>query len=138
MANFMFVLRPYKETRRVVCPACAKRGEVVNSCNVCNGAGVKKEKIPAYYVQDRPIEIVKVDRDAKTGILRYWEGACDYFYETVDSSLNKYVPDVPHGIHFCHDTKASAQCECERVNAFLKEEFSKSNLNKCGYTAFHF
>lgn len=138
MANYMFVLCPGKETRKVVCPACASRGEVISSCKVCSGNGVKRETIPAYYVQDRPIEIVKIDRDPKTGILRYWTGACDYFYETVDTSLNKYVPDVPHGIHLCHDNKVSAQRECERINTFLKEEFSKGSLNKCGCVAFHF
>lgn len=122
MANYMFILRPGKETYKVVCPACAKRGEVVNSCRVCSGAGVKKVTMPAYYIQDRPVEIVKVDRDPKTGILRYWEGANDYFFETTTSELNKYVPDIPYGIHFCHDNKLSAQCECERVNAFLKEK----------------
>ena len=138
MANYMFVLRPGKDTRKVVCPACANRGEVISSCRVCGGNGTKKESIPAYYVQDRPIEIVKVDRDPKTGILRYWEGACDYFYETLDPSLNKYVPKVPYGVHICHDSKASAQQECDRINSFLKEEFSKGNLNKCSYVAFHF
>lgn len=138
MANYMFVIRPGKETRKVVCPACANRGEVLSSCRVCNGNGIKRETIPAYYVQDRPIEIVKVDRDPKTGILRYWEGTYDYFYETVDSSLNKYMPDVPYGIHLCHDTKASAQRECERINAVLKTELSKGNLNNYGYAAFNF
>lgn len=130
MANYMFVLRPCKETRKVVCPTCASRGEVLNSCRVCGGSGIKKETIPAYCVQDKPIEIVKVDRDPKTGILRYWEGACDYFYETVDSSLNKYVPDVPYGIHLCHDTKASAQHECERINTILKEIATTKNKIK--------
>lgn len=138
MANYMFVLRPGKETRRVVCPTCATRGEVLSSCKVCGGAGVKRETVPAYYVQDRPIEIIKIDRDPKTGILRYWEGTCDYFYETLDPSLNKYVPKVPYGIHLCHDTKASAQHECERINAVLKEEFSNGNLNKCGCVVFNF
>jgi hypothetical protein len=111
---------------------------VLNSCKVCGGNGTKKETIPAYYVQDRPIEIIKVDRDPKTGILRYWEGSTDYFYETTTSELNKYVPDVPYGVHLCHDTKLSAQCECERVNTFLKEMVTKSNFEACGSLIFSF
>ena len=140
MANYMFILRPGKDTRKVVCPACAKRGEVLSSCKVCGGHGTKTETIPAYYVKDRPIEIVKVDRDQDTGILRYWESACDYFYETITPDLNKYVPSVPYGIHLCHDDKLSAQCECDRINAFLREtEIIKNKIkDTCAHSIINF
>lgn len=139
MANYMFVLRPGKTTRKVVCPACAKRGEIVDSCKICRGSGIKRETVTAYTVQDRPTEIVRIDRDPDTGILRYWQGACDYFYETVDSSLNRYVPDVPYGIHLCHDTKQSAIIECERVNKFLLEKTLKNKIEEtCACTVFNF
>lgn len=130
MANYMFVLRPINKKHKVVCPTCSKRGEVLETCPVCHGTAIKSMNILQYYVQDKPIQIMQIDRDPKTGVLRYWEGANDYFYETVDSSLNRYVPDVPYGIHLCHDTKLSAQCECERINAFLKEKAIKDKIKE--------
>ena len=74
MANFMYVLRPTEKRYRVVCPACAKRGMIEDSCSTCHGTGTKSQKMMQYYVQDKPIEIVKIDRDPKTGVLRYWIG----------------------------------------------------------------
>jgi hypothetical protein len=29
------------------------------------------------------------------------------------------MPDVPHGLHLCHDERKWADAECERVNAYL-------------------
>lgn len=121
MANYMYILRPTNKVFKTVCPECAKRGEVLDSCRTCRGSAVKKNYITQYYVQDRPIEIVKVDRDPKTGILRYWEDSSNFFYETTYNSIQCKVPDVPHGIHFCHENKLSASIECERVNAYLKK-----------------
>jgi hypothetical protein len=123
MANYMFVLRPTEKKYKVVCPICAKRGIVEDSCFTCHGTGIKRKSVFQYYVQDRPIEIIRIDRDPKTGILRYWENLCEFFYETVDPKLNKYVPEVPYGIHLCHDDRKSAQVECERINKFLMEDF---------------
>ena len=119
MANYMFVLRPTEKVIKTVCPECSKRGEVVNSCQTCHGSAIKKYNFTQYYVQDKPIQITNIDRDPKTGVLRYWEGACDFFYETVYPELNRYVPEVPHGIHLCHDTMLSAKQECERINKYL-------------------
>ena len=119
MANYMFVLRPTEKAYKSVCPACAERGEVINACPVCKGSAVKNYRYAQYYVQDRPIQIVKVDRDPKTGILRYWENASEYFNETTTPDLNRYVPEVPYGVHFCHDDKKSAEAECERINKYL-------------------
>jgi hypothetical protein len=139
MANYMFVLRPTDKKHKVVCPACAKRGEVLKSCNVCHGSAIKSISIPQYYMQERPVEITHIDRDPKNGVLRYWEGACDFFYETLYPELNRYVPEVPHGIHLCHDTMRSARVECERINQFLQEKAIKDKIkDTCAHTAFNF
>jgi hypothetical protein len=126
MANYMFILRPTEKIRKTVCPQCAERGEVISSCTTCHGAGVRKQQIPQYYVQDKPICISKIDRDPKTGILRYWDSRCEFFYETVYPELNEYVPKVPHGVHLCHDSMKSAQAECERINTYLNRMHGKS------------
>jgi RecJ-like exonuclease len=139
MANYMFVLRPTDKKHKVVCPACASRGEVLDTCPVCHGTAIKKVCIPQYYVQDKPILISKTDRDPDTGILRYWESLCEYFYEVVYPELNRYVPDVPHGIHLCHDDKASAMRECERINKYLvNKKLSPSNTESCVAYAMNF
>lgn len=122
MANYMFVLRPTEKKFTTVCPACAKRGEVVDNCKTCYGKGVIKKSIFQYYVKDRPIEINYVDRNPKNGILRYWEDASNFFYETTTPELNKNVPEVPYGVHLCHDTWKSAEAECERINKYLNEK----------------
>lgn len=122
MANYMFVLRPTEKKVTTVCSACAKRGEVVDSCRTCHGKGTTRKSIFQYYVQARPIEIARVDRDPKNGILRYWEDASNFFYETVTSDLNKNVPDVPYGVHLCHDNWKSARAECDRINKYLNEK----------------
>lgn len=122
MANYMFVLRPTEKKFTTVCPACAKRGEVVDSCRTCYGKGVIKKNIFQYYVKDRPIEITYTDRDPKTGILRYWEDTSNFFYETTTHELNNHVPEVPYGVHLCHDTWKSAESECERINKYLSEK----------------
>lgn len=141
MANYMFVLRPTTKKHKVVCPTCAKRGEVVLSCPTCRGTAIKTISVPQYYVQDRPIEITHIDRDPKTGVLRYWEGASEYFYETVYPSLNRYVEEVPHGIHLCHDNALSAKTECERVNKLLAEKYNfkaPNNIEECALHAMNF
>lgn len=121
MANFMYILRPTEQTRKTICLSCAKRGEVIDSCSCCHGTAINRKRIRQYYVQDRPIEIEKIDRDPKNGILRYWENKSDFFYETIIPELNKYVLEVPYGVHLCHDTRKSAQIECDRVNKYLRE-----------------
>lgn len=126
MANYMFVLRPTEKKFRVVCPVCAKRGLIEDSCPMCHGSGTKGKSIFQYYVQDRPIEIEKIDRDPKTGVLRYWENLSEFLYETVYPELNKYVPKVPHGVHLCHDTRRSAEVECERINTYLTKSVAET------------
>ena len=121
MVTFMFILRPLEKKFKVVCPDCAKRGEVLDNCKCCHGQGVKGKRILQYYVQNSPIEITRVDRDPATGILRYWENLGEFYYETVTPALNRYVPEVPYGIHLCHATRKSADIECERINKILKD-----------------
>ena len=127
MANYMFFIRLTSQKHKKVCHVCAERGEVIDSCKVCHGQGVKVWRIPAYEVKEKPVLIERVDRDPKTGILRYWEDASVFCYDAVDSSLNRYVPDVPYGVHLMHDSYKSAQAECERVNKYLADKAAKSN-----------
>lgn len=135
MANFMYVLRPTEKKFRVVCPACAKRGMILDICPTCHGNGYQCKRVTQYYVQDRPIEIEKVDRDPKKGILRYWENMSEFFYETTTPELNPNVPEVPYGVHLCHDNKKSAQVECDRINSFLNDS---PKYYKEFNTGFHF
>ena len=134
MATYMFVLRPTEKVHKIVCPACYNRGEVVDTCPECHGSGIRKKRIPQYYMQDKPVLITHVDRDPDTGILRYWENASEFFYETVYPSLNKYTPEVPYGIHLCHNIAMSAMIECERINKYLL----KTDKNKKSVSALNF
>lgn len=133
MATFMYVLRPTEKTHKTVCPVCASRGEVLNTCPSCRGTAVKNYRITQYYVQDRPIQIDHIDRDPKTGILRYWESQSDCYYETTTPDINKYVPEVPYGVHFCHDEKKWAEAECERVNKYLADKAAEEKAKAISY-----
>jgi hypothetical protein len=86
----------------------------------------------AYTTNRRPIEIVKVDRDPKTGIIRYWTDMSEFFYETVTPDLNKYVPAVPHGIHLIHKSLTDAFNEADRVNKHLEEAARVRMVSKEG------
>jgi hypothetical protein len=136
MANFMYVLRPVEKVHKSVCPRCAARGEVLDSCSECHGTAIKKTKLYQYYVQDKPIHIDHTDREPKTGILRYWEDSSEFYYETVYPELNKYVPNVPHGIHLCHDTMQSALVECERINNYIFDQ--KIGISQVSINALNF
>lgn len=122
MANFMYVLKPTTKFHKVVCPVCAERGEVLDSCTTCRGSAFKKQCVTQYYVPDKPTRIDHIDRDPKNGVMRYWENTSEYIYETLYPTLNKYVIDIPYGIHLCHDDLKSAYAECDRINNFLKNE----------------
>ena len=135
MANYMFILRPTEKIHKSVCPRCAAVGEVLDSCPTCHGSAIKKYRFTQYYVQDRPIKIEKVDRDPATGILRYWENQSEFYHETTYPELNKFVPEVPHGVHFCHDDISSAKAECARINNYLAD---KALSEKAKALAFNF
>ena len=138
MANFMFVLRPTEKVHKSVCPTCAARGEVVDSCPTCHGTATKKYRTVQYYVQDRPVQIVKIDRDPENGVLRYWENSSDYYLETVYPALNKYVPEVPHGIHLCHEDRKWADMECARINKYLAGKAADEKAKALKFNKFDF
>ncbi len=119
--RLMIKLKPVETKKKRVCPACYAKGEVTDDCHKCHGMGVIKSKTIRYNVVARPIEIVKIDRDPKTGIIRYWENQSEFFYETVTPKLNKYVPEVPFGVHLIHDNFEDAFAEAERINKALDE-----------------
>jgi hypothetical protein len=123
----MIRLKPVETKKKRVCPACYAKGEVIDDCHKCHGAGVINSKTIRYNVVARPIEIVKIDRDTETGIIRYWENQSEFFYETVTPELNKYVPEVPFGVHLLHDSYEEAFAEAARVNKALEELEVKAN-----------
>lgn len=125
--RLMIKLKPVETTKKRVCPACYAKGEVTDDCHKCHGAGIINSKTIRYNVVARPAEIVKVDRDPKTGIIRYWENQSEFFYETVTPELNKYVPEVPFGVHLLHDSYEEAFGEATRVNKALEELEVKAN-----------
>lgn len=117
--GLMIRLKPTETKKKRVCQACYAKGEVTDDCPKCHGNGIISSKTIRYTVVARPIEIVKIDRDPKTGIIRYWENKSEFFYETVTPELNKYVPEVPFGIHLLHDSYEDAFAEAARVNEAL-------------------
>ena len=117
----MVKLKPDETKKTRVSPACYAKGEVTDDCHKCHGAGVINSKTIRYKVEPRPVEIVKIDRDPKTGIIRYWENQSEFFYETTTTKLNKYVPEVPFGIHLIHENFEDAFAEADRVNKALDE-----------------
>lgn len=123
----MVKLTPIETKKKRVCPACYANGEVRPDCHKCHGTGVINSKTLRYNVATRPVEINKIDRDAKTGIIRYWENESEFFYETVTPKLNKYVPEVPFGIHLIHENYDEAFVEANRVNKALEELEVKAN-----------
>ena len=136
--RLMIKLKPVDAKKKRVCSACYTKGEITDSCRKCHGAGVINSKVIRYNVAAHPVEIVKVDRDQETGIIRYWENQSEFFYETTTPKLNKYVPEVPFGIHLLHDSFEEAFAEAARVNEALdKLDAEATNLtdntliNKC-------
>jgi len=119
--RLMIKLKPVETKKKRVCPACYAKGEVTDDCHKCHGAGIINSKTIRYNVVARPVEIVKVDRDPKTGIIRYWENQSEFFYETATPKLNKYVPEVPFGVHLIHENYEDAFAEADRVNKALDD-----------------
>ena len=115
----MVKLKPVETKKKRVCPVCYTKGEVTTSCHKCHGTGVINSSTIRYRVTAHPVEVVKIDRDPKTGIIRYWENKSEFFYETTTPELNKYVPEVPFGVHLLHDSYEEAFAEAARVNEAL-------------------
>jgi hypothetical protein len=131
--KLMIKLRLVETKKKRVCPACYATGEVTDNCYKCHGAGIINSKTIRYNVVERPVKIVKIDRDPKTGIIRYWENQSEFFYETTTHELNEYVPEVPFGVHLLHDSYEDAEAEAERVNKVLDAqdaETAKCYANK--------
>lgn len=114
-------LKPTTTKFRAVCPTCAARGQITETCSNCGGSGEIRRSYTSYEVARYPVEIVKIDRDPKTGVLRYWENMSEFFYETITPDLNKWVPLVPHGVHLLHPTLSEASAEANRINRYLEE-----------------
>lgn len=125
--QLMIKLTPIETKKKRVCSVCYAKGEVADDCHKCHGSGVIKSKTIRYNVVARPIEIVKIDRDTETGIIRYWENQSEFFYETVIPELNKYVPEVPFGVHLLHDSYEEAFAEAARINKSLEELEVRAN-----------
>lgn len=128
MAIEMYRLKMTEQRIRKCCPTCIKRGHIDEFCKSCNGNGTIRSRINRYEVTPHTLTVYKIDRDPKTGILRYWESADEFYYETTTPELNKYVPEVPHGIHLVHYTRADAELERDRVN----KELDKVELKSIG------
>lgn len=129
--RMMVKLKPVETKKKRVCGACYARGEISTDCSKCYGKGFINSSTIRYKVAPHPIEIVKIDRDLKTGILRYWENQCEFFYETTTPELNDYVPEVPYGVHLLHDSFDEAFAEAERVNKALdKQEVEAAKCSK--------
>ena len=136
--RLMIKLKPVEVKKKRVCSACYTKGEITDSCRKCHGTGVINSKVIRYNVATHPVEIVKIDRDRETGIIRYWENQSEFFYETTIPSLNKYVPEVPFGIHLLHDNYEEAFAEAARINEALDKADAETNnltdntlINKC-------
>lgn len=125
--RLMIKLRPVETKKKRVCPVCYAKGEVTDDCHKCHGAGIINSKTLRYNVAAHPVEIIKVDRDPETGIIRYWENQSEFFHETTTPQLNKYVPEVPFGIHLIHGSYEEAFAEANRVNKALEELEIKAN-----------
>lgn len=123
----MFKLKLIEVKKKRVCSTCYAKGEVKSDCRKCHGSGTIGFTTMRYKVDVYPVEIVKVDRDPKTGIIRYWENLSEFFYETTTPRLNKYVPEVPFGVHLIHESYDEAFAEANRVNKALEELEVKAN-----------
>ena len=99
---------------QVPCKHCADKGYINKSCQACNGKGIHNKSFAVYEVNHRDKEIVKIDRESKTGELRYWEDMSCFYYESSKR------------IHF---NKLDAKIECSKRNIEkFGEEFYRQYL----------
>lgn len=112
----MYSIREKPFKLQVPCKNCSDKGYIDKTCHACNGKGIHNKGFMAYEVNRRTEEIEKIDRDSKTGELRYWEDLSCFYYES--SKL----------IHF---NKKDAQHECDKRNIEkFGREFYKQYLIK--------
>lgn len=131
----MYVLKLVPSKRiRVCCERCSAAGEVDPSCTICGGKGVHfKSQGQEFKVMDDPVSIIKIDRDPKDGMLRYWESADTCYREEQNHNYNQYVPEEAGVVHFIHFSKGDAVAECIRVNQRMKEAKAEAEANKKMY-----
>lgn len=103
------------------CPSCSKKSQIDYDCPICGGSGTRKKTIKRYEVVKGYTDICRIDRNPETGRLRYWTSSSEYYFEEVFPTDNRYVPDIPNGIHFLHHSSEDAQRECNRINKILEE-----------------
>ena len=116
-----YVLTPEERAVKKVCPRCVQVNSIIyDSCPVCHGNGFIKKRYQHFSVRRNLIDIVKISREELTGHLIYWTSASEFYHEETYNTDNKYVPDVPYGIHFIHFTKEDAEREAERINKYLE------------------
>lgn len=119
---------------RVCCERCSKAGEVDPSCTVCGGKGVHvKSQGQEFKVMDDPVSIIKIDRDEKDGMLRYWESTDTCYREEVNHNYNQYVPEEAGVVHFIHFSRADAVRECARVNLRMQKAKAEAEALKNMY-----
>lgn len=122
----MIKIQMYQITKDVekvkqCCPSCAKLHIIKTNCPICGGKGVRNVSREYYRPVLSPVTIEKIDRDPKTGKLRYWISSNEYAYEETYPSDNPYVPPIKNGVHLFHLTQKDAIAECDRINKFLRE-----------------
>lgn len=115
----MFRIKEVSDTRvRTVCKECYKRGLIGSYCDNCDGKGWVF-KHGHWAVQERPINIVCIDRD-ESGELRYWEDDSNHYLESQKL------------LHFSRDDAAE---ECKRrnnINYTLKiKTLTLENIFEC-------
>ena len=113
-----WVLKMRPRVIRVVCESCHKKGFVQDSCPVCGGKGSHKKTQMAWTVSPNQIDIEKIDRDPKTGMLRYWTSLSEFFCETTSHAPYQ---GYPYGVHFVHFNYKEAVNEADRLNSILRE-----------------
>ena len=116
-----YVLRMVTEKKVVVCERCHRVGQVLPCCHECGGKGTHYKSYQCYEVNPRKIEIEKIDRDPKTGKLRYWTSMSEFYYDEIHNEDNKYVAEYPHGVHMVHFSLQEATNEANRLNEIRKQ-----------------
>lgn len=118
----VFVLKMMTKKKVVVCESCYKSGQVLSQCPKCGGKGIHFKSYQCWEVSPHKVKIDKIDRDPKSGKLRYWTSMSEFYHEEVYPEDNKYVKTYPHGIHLVHFSLEEAIIEANRLNEFMNRE----------------
>lgn len=119
-----WILKLVPDKIQVVCESCHRNGKIDSKCPVCGGKGIHNKTQWKWVVSKCQTDIVKIDRDPKTGELRYWTDMSCFFPETIEE-FNRYPGPIcnnyPHGAHLVHFNYSEAVTEADRLNETLKE-----------------